>query len=138
MGRKLSFEQINVGDRVQPIKVTIDRERLLRYCKVIKEVNPLHFDEKYARSLGFKDIVVQGVFTFGYIIKTLTDWIGDPRCIKEIRVRFMSPMCAGDTAIFTGVVKRKVEAGKLIECEMWGEKEGGEKIIEAIATISLE
>lgn len=138
MERKLDFESINVGDKVPPLKVTVEREKLLRYCRAMKEVNPLHFDERYAKSLGFRDLVVQGVFTFGCLIKTLTDWIGDPRCIKEIEIRFVSPMYAGDTAVFTGVVTKKIEDERTVECRVWGEREGGEKLIEAVAKLSFK
>ncbi|MHA1594810.1 MAG: MaoC family dehydratase [Candidatus Baldrarchaeia archaeon] len=61
-----SYKEIRVGTSIPPLKVTIDRDKLLRYCEVTREVNPIHFDENAAKMLGFDDIVVQGIFTIGF------------------------------------------------------------------------
>ena len=134
------MREIKIGERILTLEVKITREMLLNYCRIIKEVNPIHFDEKYARSLGFKDIVVQGVFTFGFMTKMLTDWTGDPTRLKSLEIRFQSPVYADDIVVFSGIIKRIFEqhGEQLIECEVWAEKKDGERVMEGVAVVSME
>jgi len=136
----LRYGNVNEGDKIPPITVVISREKLNAYCKVTKEIVPIHFDEKVARALGFKTVVVQGVFSFSFIPKMLTEWIGNPTCIKEIEVSFIAPLYPEENVTFTGKILRKYEKDgeRLLECEIWAEKENGEKIIDGTAVISIQ
>lgn len=65
------IEQIRscIGDSSEPVRATVDRLMAQRYARAIGEDNPLYFDDKYARSKGFADVVVPPNFLPSYL-----DW----------------------------------------------------------------
>ncbi len=135
----INFENINEGDIIPAFTVKMDRTTYFKYNKLVNEINPLHFDEKYAKSLGFRDIVVAGVYTFSFIPKIITDWIGEPGRIKNIEIKYIKPAYIEDEVTYKGVVKSKrlVENRKVVECEVYSENTEGTRLLEANISVYL-
>lgn len=136
---KINFENIKNEDRILSYKVKMDRKTYFEYNKLVSEINPLHFDKKYAQQLGFKNIVVAGVYTFSFIPKMITEWIGEPDNIQSIEIKYNKPIYIEDIITYYGTVKRKyVKDNKIfIDCEITVENVEGTKSISAMATIKL-
>ncbi|MHA1210484.1 MAG: MaoC family dehydratase [Candidatus Freyarchaeota archaeon] len=136
-GESVRFEDVHEGDEVPPLRVKMDRKKYSEYSRMVKEINPLHFDESYAKSLGFRTIVVAGVYTYSFIPKMFADWLKDPNCVKRVEIRYISPVYIGDEIVNRGVVKRKrVQNGeKILECEFWVENQEGRRVTEGKAEI---
>ena len=60
--------------------------------------DPLHVDPAFARSRGFSRPILHGPCTFGYATRVLVQRLcgGDPSRLREIGVRFSSPVYPGD------------------------------------------
>ena len=129
---------VDEGVEVTPLKVEFTGDKLARYCRLVREVNPLHFDEEYAKRAGFKGIVVQGVFTFSYMVKMLCDWAGGYRSVKRLAVRFMAPVYVGDTVTFHGRVTKRDHQGGNVECHVWATNQEGEKVMEGEAVVKID
>ena len=99
---KIDFENINRGDVIPLYKVKMDRKTYFEYNKLVNEINPLHFDENYAKALGFKGIVVAGVYTFSFIPRMIADWIGRPGSIRNMEIRYIIGAVIG--AVVGGVI----------------------------------
>ena len=136
---RIRFEDIHEGDEIPTLRVKMDKETYLNYSKMVNEINPLHFDEDYAKSLGFRTIVVAGVYTYSFLPKMLTDWLKNPECVKNIEIRYISPIYIEDEMVNKGVVKRKYlqNGEKIVECEVWVENQEGKKVTEGKARIII-
>jgi len=132
-----TFNNAREGDRIPDLQVKMDRETYFEYNKLVKEINPLHFNEAYARSLGFRDIVVAGVYTFSFIPKMLEDWAGAPGVCRSIELRFMKPAYINDVVTYRGAVTRRYVKDNcgFIEFDIHSENQDGMKLIEATAVI---
>jgi acyl dehydratase len=121
---KINLESIKVGDQMPIYSVIIDEKMYRKYNRLVNEINPLHFNKKYAQKLGFEDIVVAGNFTFGYIPKWIIDWTRDLGCIDQISVYFEKPVFINDQITHKGrVIKIDVKNDKkFIECSFTVEK----------------
>lgn len=139
MDQIINFDEIKENDAIPSLTVTLDKEKYNLYNKMVREINPLHFDLKYAQSIGFENIVVAGVYTYCFVPKMLIDWTGNPHCIKKIQIRFIEPAYLQDTLIHKGVVEKKYIKGdkNLLKCRLWVENQLGEKITTAHALLEL-
>lgn len=136
---KIDFENIKEGDRIPVYEVKIDRDTYFEYNRLVNEINPLHFDKSYAQGLGYKDIVVAGVYTFSFVPKVITEWIGEPGKIQSIEIKYNEPVYIEDVVTYAGIVKRKYikDNQKFIDCEISVENMEGTKLISALAAIQL-
>ena len=139
LNSKVSFENIKKGDRIPSYEVKMGRKTYFEYNKLVNEINPLHFDEKYAQQLGFKNIVVAGVYTFSFITRMIAEWIGEPGSIQSIEIKYNKPIYIDDVVTYSGTASKKYikDNKKYIDCEISIENVEGAKLINATATIRL-
>jgi acyl dehydratase len=133
------FEEIREGDRLPEYSVRMDRNTYFEYNRLINNINPLHSDQDYARRLGFKDIVVAGVYTFSFIPKMIEGWLEGPFMIRGIEIRYRNPIYIGETIVQKAHVRKKVSEGKkkYIECKFVVEDEGGNELTCASVTVDF-
>ena len=63
----------------------------MRYSGPSGDDNPIHTDLDFAKSVGFKNVILQGLCTMAVSAGNL------PKDLKEISVRFTKPVLPGDT-----------------------------------------
>ena len=133
MQQKILFENINEGDEIPSLSITFSHERNKQYCRLEHEINPLHFNADYARKLGYRDIVIAGLFTASFFPKTIKDWLGPHIFIERVQVKFENPAYINETVTYKGKVKKKLVKNKLqmIECDVWSENPQGEELARA-------
>ena len=136
---KLNPDDLKVGQEIPAYQVNVEYQNYRKYNRLVKEINPIHFNKKYAQKLGFNTIVVAGNFLFTYIPKWIIDWVGDVNAIKKITVKFENPVYINDEIIHKGkIVDIKEEDGqKIVECDYHVEKTSGEKTYFGIIILSL-
>ena len=137
MSSAIAFDKIREEVEIPSLEIDFSAARNKDYCELVGEINPLHFDQEYARALGYEDIVVAGIFTASLFPKLITDWLGGQAVIEKMEVKFGSPAYLNDTVTYRGRVgKKRVEAGaKRLECEVWSENAASERL--ASATLLL-
>lgn len=135
-----SFDKIQVGEKLPTYTITIDWNMYRQYNKMINEINPLHFDEKYAQKIGFKTIVVAGVFTYSFFLRPLLNWTKDPNSIKKIKIRYHKPVYINETITQGGSIIKKYRKDGLnyVECELWAENSTKERITTGSAILILK
>lgn len=126
-------EPIREGTEIPPLSVHFSPERNGRYCRLVNEINPLHFDAAYARDLGYRDIVIAGVFTASYFPEVLAAWLGRNLRIEKMVLKFRAPAYLSDTVTYRGKVLRLMNEGgrRSIECDLWSENASGERLAQA-------
>ncbi len=133
MSHTVGFDEIREQAELPSLEIDFSAERNKGYCDLVNEINPLHFDREYARSLGYRDIVIAGIFTASLFPKLITDWLGKAARIERMEVKFEAPAYLNETVTYRGRVTRKSMEGdvKRLECEVWSENPSAEKLASA-------
>ncbi len=72
-------------------------DELVRYAGASGDFNPIHWDENRARRMGFERPIVHGMLMYNWVIWTVASTAQPPEKLK-VRIRFLSPLQAGETA----------------------------------------
>jgi acyl dehydratase len=104
----LSISDVQVGQELPSATIHINRASLVAYTGASLDRNPLHWDERFARSVGLPDVIAHGMFTMGTAINMVSDWVGDAGRVVEYGARFTKPVVVpyqgGADVESTGVV----------------------------------
>jgi acyl dehydratase len=88
----LSISDVEVGQELPPRTIHISRVSLVQYAGASLDRNRLHWDERFARSVGLPDVIAHGMFTMGSVINIVSDWVGDAGRVVEYGSRFVKPV----------------------------------------------
>jgi len=88
----LSVDDVQVGQQLPSVTVHITRASLVAYAGASLDRNPLHWDERFAKSVGLPDVIAHGMFTMGTAINVVSDWVGDAGRVVEYGARFTKPV----------------------------------------------
>ncbi len=141
VGRR-GLDEVAAGDELPPRTVPVTRADLVRYAGVSGDLNPLHWDDAIAARLGLDSVVAHGMFSMGLGAGYVCDWAGDPGALREVNVRFTSPVFvppfpAAAEVEFTGKVK-SVDPDERTAVVTLVARAGGKKIFgRATATVQL-
>lgn len=80
------------GDLLPERVLHVDRAMLVRYAGASLDRNPIHWDERFARSVGLPDVIAHGMFTMGAAITVVTEWVGDAGAVVRYGTRFTKPV----------------------------------------------
>jgi acyl dehydratase len=97
MTAKISFDDVAVGTELPARSFPVSRETLVRYAGASGDFNPIHWNDRFARSVGLPDVIAHGMFTMAEAARVVTDWLGDPGALIEFGVRFTKPVVVPDT-----------------------------------------
>ena len=137
-----SLEDVEVGQQLPPRTVHIDRASLVQYTGASLDRNPLHWDERFARSVGLPDVIAHGMFTMGTAVNVVSEWVGDVGRVVEYGARFTKPVVVpyegGADVVTAGVVTavdsitRRVTVELKVTC-------GADKVLgRAVAVVVLD
>ncbi len=87
---------VEVGTELPGQDFPIARVDLVRYAGASRDFNPIHWNERFAKSVGLPDVIAHGMFTMASAIRVVTDWAGDPGAVLEYSVRFTRPVVVPD------------------------------------------
>lgn len=87
---------VTVGDELPAQDFPIGRADLVRYAGASGDFNPIHWNERVARSVGLPDVIAHGMYTMGCAVRVVTDWVGDPGAVLQYSVRFTRPVVVPD------------------------------------------
>jgi acyl dehydratase len=81
--------EFKVGDRLPELRVTPDAGLTKRYADASGDMNPIHIDEQFAKSVGLPGCILHGLWTMAQVARAhsaVAD--GDPRALRRLRVQF--------------------------------------------------
>ena len=127
----VTFDQVNVGDEIPSLEITLDQMMLWMYAGASGDFNPIHVDKEFAEKVGLGGTIAHGLSSMGRMQKTVTDWIEDPGMLGKLKVRFAAPAHPGDTVTFWGkVIDKKEEDGKkLVTLEIGAQTQDGVQVL---------
>ena len=90
------YDDVEVGTELPPQSFPIQRVNLVQYAGASGDFNPIHWNERFATSVGLPNVIAHGMFTMAEAIRVVTDWVGDPGAIEDYGVRFTRPVVVPD------------------------------------------
>jgi acyl dehydratase len=119
-------------------KSPVTRVQIARYACASGDFNPLHLDEQYAVELcGFKSVIAHGMLSMAFLAQMLTDWVGDPRCVRRLSVQFRGNVYPGDILVCRGeaAAPRPGESSRKLHCALQAVNQDGEMVTVGTAAI---
>jgi acyl dehydratase len=127
-----------VGDAIPARDFPITRADLVRYAGASGDFNPIHWNERIAKSVGLPDVIAHGMFTMAVAVRVLTDWTGDPAAVVEYGVRFTRPVVVPDpdgATLTVGGTVRAVRDDGLLEVDLTATVDGQTVLAKARAVV---
>lgn len=137
-----AFDDVAVGDEVPGRTIHVDRARLVQYAGASLDRNRIHWDERFAKSVGLPDVIAHGMFTMGAAVTAVSDWAGDAGRVIEYGVRFTKPVVVpyaeGADIEVAGTVKAVDPETRRATVELTATS-GGDKVLgKALAVVQLD
>lgn len=109
---------MNVGDPLEVRQFPVRLPDLVRYAGAGGDFNPIHWNQRVARSVGLPDVIAHGMFTMAQVGRYVTDWAGDPGAVESFDVRFSAPVVvpdddAGAVIEVSGTVAEVLDGGRV-------------------------
>jgi acyl dehydratase len=129
---------VRAGDEIPGRDFPISRLDLVRYAGASGDFNPIHWNERFAKSVGLPDVIAHGMYTMAVAAQVITDWAGDPSAVVEYGVRFTRPVVVPDPAGARLAVSGKVAAVRedgLVDVELTATVDGQTVLAKARAVV---
>jgi acyl dehydratase len=88
---------------------------------LIQDPNPIHWDVEAVRRLGLGDKPInQGPNNMAYVVNALASWVGGIEKFRNLKVRFLGNVYAGDRLTVVGSVTDidEVKGDTLATCDV--------------------
>lgn len=92
----VNFAELEKGQEIGTRTVEIARASLVRYAGASGDFNPIHWNERFAQSVGLSGVIAHGMLTMGTAVQLVSDWVGDPGAIVDYQTRFTKPVPVPD------------------------------------------
>ncbi|WP_149204179.1 MaoC family dehydratase [Actinotalea subterranea] len=101
---------LEVGQVVATRTLTFARADLVRYAGASGDLNPIHWNDRFAGEVGLPGVIAHGMLTMGAAVDVVVDWAGDPGAVLDYGVRFTRPVPVPDPGAATVDVSAAVGA----------------------------
>ena len=87
---------VEVGTELPEQVFRVTRADLVRYAGASGDLNPIHWSDRTATSVGLPGVIAHGMLTMALAGRAVTAWTGDPAALVEQHVRFGRPVVVPD------------------------------------------
>ncbi|MGN7407978.1 MaoC/PaaZ C-terminal domain-containing protein [Sporosarcina sp. SAFN-010] len=137
----IPFSELHV-DRELPslTKPAVTREQLVQYARASGDLNPLHTDDDFAKSIGMDGVIAHGMLIMGFLGQYVQELAGTKAVISNFSMRFGAMTKPGDAITCSGVVKQltEIDGNRVAELELIAEKAPGERVGTGSATLTCK
>lgn len=139
MADQVYFEDVSEGQEIPAIKVTPDKQQLVKFAAGSGDFNPLHFDEKFAQGMGLPETIVHGRFKYALVGRLVSQWAGYKGRLLRFGVSYRGMDQPNKEITARGVVTAKRQEGgqNIVELDVWTENAEGQKTTPGTATVAL-
>ena len=111
----------------EPYRWEVTRDQIAAYAHASGDLNPIHLDEEFARSVGLPGVIAHGMLGMAHAANFVVAWCGDHRRLRRLRCRFAGMVRPGDVITYSG---RVGEGGDgLLRLDLSAENQRGEKVL---------
>jgi acyl dehydratase len=118
---------IEVGTMAEPRAFgPMTTQMFVRYSGASGDLNPMHYDDAFAKQAGYPSVFSQGMHTAALLATFATDWLGAEN-IRRFQVRFRDQVWPGDVLTCRGTVAEISPAGgdRLVRVDLVCERQTG-------------
>ena len=136
---KVRFDDVKVGDELQPWSRQTDFMHWNRYAAVNDEFVPIHMDDEAGQKAGYPSAFGMGNLQWAYLHNLLRQWMGDEGRIVNLKCQFRSANTKGQVITAKGVVTAVRDEGdeRVVDLEVWTEEQNGVKLAPGTATVAI-
>ncbi len=127
--------KVKVGDELPALVKHPTTRQLVQYAGAQGDFYEIHYDQDYARGVGLPGVILHGLLKAAFLGQLITDWLGDEGEVRVLEVSYRGIDQPGRAYTCRGRVKG-VEGG-MIDVEVWGENESGERTTVGSATVEI-
>lgn len=84
----VSMTGLEKGQELARATVHLNRADLVRYAGASGDLNPIHWNDRFATEVGLPGVIAHGMLTMGAAVQVVTDWAGDPGAVIDYQTRF--------------------------------------------------
>ncbi len=103
------------GTELPTQEYAVTRTDLVRYAGASGDLNPIHWSQRVATSVGLPGVIAHGMFTLGLAGRALDSWAGESGRILELGAKFTKPVVVPDddegTVVTVAGTVKSVEDG---------------------------
>jgi acyl dehydratase len=119
------------GEQLPEQTYTVTRGALVRYAGASGDLNPIHWSDRVAATVGLPGVIAHGMFTLALAARALDTWAGGPGHVRELGCKFTKPVVVPDDefgveVLVRGTVGNVTGEGAQIALEVTC---GGEKVL---------
>ena len=92
------------GEALPTHEFTVTRADLVRYAGASGDLNPIHWSDRVATSVGLPGVIAHGMYTMALAARALDDWAGGTGRVEQLGCKFTKPVVVPDDD--AGVVVR--------------------------------
>jgi acyl dehydratase len=131
------FEEVRVGDCLDPQVRETSRLQLLAYASVSRDLNLIHHDPELARAGGLPDTIIQGSLKSAFLASLATAFAGEWGTLRRLTIQYRGIDVPGAPLTAHGVVERIDEERGEVECRLWLESASGQQTTRGTAIVAL-
>ena len=112
----MGIADLKQGDSLPELKVTPDAGLTKRYADASGDMNPIHTDEEFAKSVGLPGCILHGLWTMAQVARAHTEAAGgDPRALKRLAVQFRGMGFPEQEITVSGAVKEERDGSVVVD-----------------------
>lgn len=132
-----TYDEINIGHK-ESFTVTVTSAERDKFREITGDINPLHNDLDYAKSMGHDQCVAYGMLSASYLSTLAGVYLpGKNSLIQKVETNFRKPVYVGDTLTVTGEVTDKNDNYKIIEVKVEIKNQDGVKVVKGKMEIAV-
>ena len=81
-------------------KVTFREEQIAAYARASGDLNPIHLDDSFAKSMGLPGVIAHGMLQMSIAAVVAGKAAGGPQKLRRVSCRFAGMVQPGDTVTF--------------------------------------
>ncbi|MDP9847125.1 MaoC family dehydratase [Streptosporangium lutulentum] len=119
MAATVRYDEVETGEQIPAVDYPVRRTNLVMYAGASGDFNPIHWNERFAKTVGLPDVIAHGMFTMAQGGRFVTDWAGDPGAVVDYGVRFSSMVVVpdddqGTVITVSGIIEEKLEDKRVV------------------------
>ncbi|WP_144938494.1 MaoC family dehydratase [Rothia kristinae] len=90
------LQDLEKGQSIGTREIPLTRADLIRYAGASGDLNPIHWNQRFAEAVGLPGVIAHGMLTMGATVQLVVDWAQDPAAIVDYQTRFTKPVPVPD------------------------------------------
>ena len=127
---------IEVGQELPELVKHPTTRQLVQYAGAQGDFYEIHYDQKFARSVGLPGVILHGLLKAAFLGELVTAWLGDRGTLTAFEVSYRGVDVPGRPYRCRGRVTA-VE-GTRVDLEVWGEDPDGNRTTLGTAAVEMK